>query len=147
MQVAELVEREAAAAGELAHARDEAASLRALQSELGSADLELRERDRAIGGFVFGVSRLLGVDDLPSDDLAALLLHLRHHIRTLERELDRAEADRGRLDAMLRQSPAQQPAAGRLPRFLRLLVRPANQSSQLADDQFARSNQHSGKVS
>jgi hypothetical protein len=73
---------------------------------------------------------------------------LRHHIRTLERELDRAEADRGRLDAMLRQSPAQQtPAAGRLPRFLRLLVRPANQSSQLADRRFARSNQHSGKVS
>ncbi len=148
LQVAELVEREAAAAGELAQSRAETASLRALQSELGSAALELRERDRAIGGFVFGVNRLLGVDDLPSDDLAALLLHLRHHIRTLERELDRAEADRGRLDAMLRQSPAQQtPAAGRLPRFLRLLVRPANQSSQLADRRFARSNQHSGKVS
>ena len=148
LQVAELVEREAAAAGELAQSRAETASLRALQSELGSAALELRERDRAIGGFVFGVNRLLGVDDLPSDDLAALLLHLRHHIRTLERELDRAEADRGRLDAMLRQSPAQQtPAAGRLPRFLRLLVRPANQSSQLADGRFARSNQHSGKVS
>ncbi len=148
LQVAELVEREAAAAGELARSRDETASLRALQSELGSADLELRERDRAIGGFAFGVSRLLGVDDLPGDDLAALLVHLRRHIRTLERELDLAAVDRGRLDAMLRQSPAQQTrAGGRLRRFLRLLVRPANQSSRLADGQFVRSNQHSGKVS
>ena len=148
LQVAELVEREAAAAGELAQSRDETTALRALQSELGSADLELRERDRAIGGFVFGVSRLLGAGDLPSDDLAALLLHLRHHIRTLERELDRAEADRGRLDAMLRQSPAQQtPAAGRLRKFLGLLVRPGNQSNRLADGQYVQASRLSRKAS
>jgi hypothetical protein len=73
---------------------------------------------------------------------------LRHHIRTLERELDRAEADRGRLDAMLRQSPAQQtPAAGRLRKFLGLLVRPGNQSNRLADGQYVQASRLSRKAS
>ncbi len=148
LQVAELVEREATAADELAQARAETASLRARQSELGPAALELRERDRAIGGFVFGVGRLLGIDDLPGDDLAALLVRLRRHIRTLERDLDRAEAERGRLDAMLRQTPAQrEPAAGRLRRLLRLLVRRGNQGKQLTNDQFVQSSQLSRRAS
>ena len=128
LQVAELVEREAAAAGDLAQARDEAGLLRdrvaALQSELGSAALELRERERTIGGFVFGLSRLLGAEDLPSEDLGALLARLRQHIRTLERELDRSEADRSRLDAMLTQTPLRQGSPdGRLKRFLRRFAR------------------------
>jgi hypothetical protein len=148
LQVAELVEREATAADELAQARAETASLRARQSELGPAALELRERDQAVSGFAFGVGRLLGIDDLPGDDLAALLVRLRRHIRTLERDLDRAEAERGRLDAMLRQTPAQrEPAAGRLRRLLRLLVRPSYQGKQLTNDQFVQSSQLSRRAS
>ena len=148
LQIAELVEREAAAAGELAQARAEAASLRALQSELAAAAPRLGQGDQTVGGFIVGLGRLLGVDDLPSDDLGALLARLRRHIRTLERDLDRAEAERGRLDAMLRQIPApQKPAAGRLRKFLGQLGRSNNQGSRLADGQFVQPGQLSGKAS
>ena len=83
LQIAELVEKDAAVAGELAQRREE------------------------VDGFVSAAQRLLAVDELPSTDLLAVLGHLRQQLRETERELDRAEAERDRLRAALN------PPAGR----------------------------------
>jgi predicted nucleic acid-binding Zn-ribbon protein len=77
LQIAELVEKGAAAAGDLAQRREE------------------------VDGFVAAAKRLLAVDELPSTDLLAVLGHLRQHLRETERELDRAEAERDRIRAVL----------------------------------------------
>jgi chromosome segregation ATPase len=77
LQIAELVEKDAAAAGDLAQRREE------------------------VDGFVAAAKRLLAVDELPSTDLLAVLGHLRQHLRETERELDRAEAERDRIRAVL----------------------------------------------
>ena len=77
LQIAELVEKDAAARSELAQRREE------------------------VDGFVSAAKRLLAVDQLPSTELLAVLGHLRQHLRETERELDRAEAERDRLRAAL----------------------------------------------
>ena len=90
-QIAKLVEKDAASASELVR------------------------RDAAAEGFVAGAKRLLAVDDLPGNDLAAVLGRLRQHLRKTERELDRAEAERDHLRAALKT-----PAGQRRPRTRRL---------------------------
>jgi hypothetical protein len=61
----------------------------------------LAQRREEVDRFVSAAKRLLAVDELPSTDLLAVLGHLRQHLRETERELDRAEAERDRLRAVL----------------------------------------------
>ena len=111
LQIAELVERDAVAASEVALGREEIMILRTrvvdLQSELRSAEVELVRRDAAVDGFAAGAKRLLGVGALASTDLLAVLADLRQHLRQTELDLDRAEAERDRLRAALN-APASQ---------------------------------------
>jgi chromosome segregation ATPase len=91
LQIAELVEKEAAAESELTQRREE------------------------VDGFISAARRLLAVDALQSTDLSAVLGELRQQLRRTERELDRAEAERDRLHAALKT-----PAGQRRPRTRRL---------------------------
>jgi chromosome segregation ATPase len=101
--VAEFVEKEAVAASELARRRDEVAAL------------------------VFGIKRLLSIDDLPGNDLPMAVARLREHFRTLERELDQAEAERDRLGAVLQERTTLQiRSAGRVRRYIRRLFQRAD---------------------
>ena len=102
LQIAELVEKEAALASELTQRREEIATLGMQVEALQLAELGRRRLGEAVDGFVFGVKRLLGVDSLPDDDLPAVLAQLRKQIREREREMDVAEAERDRLDEVLR---------------------------------------------
>ena len=77
LQIAELVEKDAAAASELVQRREE------------------------VDRFVSAAKRLLAVDEFPSTELLAVLGHLRQHLRETERELDRAEAERDSLRTAL----------------------------------------------
>jgi predicted nucleic acid-binding Zn-ribbon protein len=91
LQIAELMEKEAAAESELTQRREE------------------------VDGFISAARRLLAVDALQSTDLSAVLGELRQQLRRTERELDRAEAERDRLRAVLKT-----PAGQRRPRTRRL---------------------------
>lgn len=84
LQIAELAEKDAAAASELVQRREE------------------------VDRFVSAAKRLLAVDELPSTELLAVFGHLRQHLRETERELDRAEAERDSLRAALNTSAGQQ---------------------------------------
>jgi predicted nucleic acid-binding Zn-ribbon protein len=127
LQIAELVEKDAAAASDVALGREEITILRTrvvdLQSELRSAEVELIRRDAAVDGFATASKQLLGVDALASTDLLAVLAHLRQHLRQTERELDRAEAERDRLRAALKTPAGQRrPSTHRLGNFWRGLM-------------------------
>ena len=129
-QIAELVEREAAAASELAQGRQEIANL---GTRLRSAKAELGRRDAASEEFVVSAKRLLAVDALPSTNLSAVLGELRQQLRKTERELDRAEADRDQLLAALDARASQRrPTAGRFANFFRgLLARRPSRRGEL----------------
>jgi predicted nucleic acid-binding Zn-ribbon protein len=117
-QVADLVEKEAAAASELAQRRDE---VTALHAQVSAVQSELQSNE-AVGGFIVGIKRLLAADDLPANDLPVALARLREHLRKLERELDRAEAERNRLESALQEQTTRQGSpAGRARRYLRRL--------------------------
>jgi chromosome segregation ATPase len=119
-QIAELVEKEATAASELAQGRQEIANL---GTDLQSAEAELAHRHAASEEFVVAAKRLLAVDALPSMDLSAVLGELRQQLRKTERELDRAEADRDQLLAALDVRASQRrPIAGRFANFFRGLL-------------------------
>jgi predicted nucleic acid-binding Zn-ribbon protein len=120
-QIAELVEKDAAAASELVQGREEIANL---GTRLRSAEVELVRCAAASDEFVVAAKRLLAVDALPSTDLPATILgELRQQLRKTERELDRAEADRDQLLAALDARASQRrPTAGRFANFFRGLL-------------------------
>jgi len=95
---------------------------------------ELVEKEAELGGAVFGIKRLIGVDDLSIDNLPVAVARLREHVRKLERELDRAEAERDQREAEPQQGTARQASpAGRVGRYLRgLLFRRADRRGDLS---------------
>jgi predicted nucleic acid-binding Zn-ribbon protein len=121
-----------------AFAASGAAQLRAEKAEAQAtwADFhiaELVEKEAAAASAVFGIKRLIGADDLPSDDLPVVFARLREHVRKLERELDRAEAERDRLNAERRQpAPRRASPAVRVGSYLRgLFYRGADHGGKL----------------
>jgi chromosome segregation ATPase len=111
-----------------AFAASGAAQLRAEKAEAQAtwADFriaELVEKEAESEAAVSGIKRLIGVGDLPIDNLPIAVARLREHVRKLERELDRAEAERDRRGSEPRQGPARQASpAGRVGRYLRGLL-------------------------
>jgi chromosome segregation ATPase len=132
LQVAELVEKEAALASELTQRRDEIAILGTRVESLQLAELGWRQLEEAVDGLVFGVKRLLGVDVFLDNDLPAVLAQLRTHIREREREMDVVEAERDRLDEALRaQLRRGARSEGSITRLRRLFAKCADHRARL----------------
>jgi predicted nucleic acid-binding Zn-ribbon protein len=97
----QLSELQSRLAGAEHHAAWSALQIAELVEKAAAATSELAQRREEVDGFVSAAKRLLAVDELPSTQLLAVLGHLRQHLRETERELDRAEAERDRLRAAL----------------------------------------------